>query len=53
MPRLVRLFVSATPDLEAEREVIGQVVVCLPVALGWEIKRTPRRGEPPGRLAAV
>lgn len=54
MSRPLRLFVSATPDLEAEREVIGQVVARLPVTVGWEIKRTPRRGEPlPPALEAV
>ena len=50
----VHLFVSATPDLEREREIIGQVVARLPVSLGWEIARTPRRGEPlPPVLEAV
>ncbi|HEY64794.1 MAG TPA: hypothetical protein G4O02_09510 [Caldilineae bacterium] len=39
------LFVSAGPDLDVEREVIGRVVAALPVQLGWEIKRTP----PPGK----
>ena len=42
----VHLFVSATPDLEPEREIVGQAVAKLPVSIGWEIKRTPRRGEP-------
>jgi len=42
----VYLFVSATPDLEPEREIVGQAVARLPVSIGWEIKRTPRRGEP-------
>lgn len=46
MPGRVHLFVSATPDLEPEREIVGQVVARLPVSIGWEIKRTPRRGEP-------
>lgn len=46
MPSPLRLFVSATPDLEPEREAIGQVVAALPISLGWEIGRTPRRGEP-------
>ncbi len=45
MPRRFRLFVSAGPDLEPEREVIGRVVAQLPVQLGWEIKRTPPPGE--------
>jgi hypothetical protein len=42
----VRLFVSATPDLEPEREIVGRVVARLPVSLGWEIGRSPRRDEP-------
>jgi hypothetical protein len=46
MAERLRLFVSAGPDLEAEREIIGQAVARLPVSLGWTIKRTPKRGEP-------
>ncbi|MFQ6057461.1 MAG: hypothetical protein ACE5MB_01100 [Anaerolineae bacterium] len=42
----LRMFVSAGPDMEAEREVIGQAVAKLPVPIGWVIKRTPHRGEP-------
>lgn len=42
----LRLFVSAGPDMEAEREAIGKALAALPVSLGWVIKRTPRRGEP-------
>lgn len=39
------IFVSVGPDLEAEREVIGQAIASLPISLGWEIKYTPFRGE--------
>jgi hypothetical protein len=46
MAERLRLFVSAGPDLETEREIIGQAVARLPVSLGWTIKRTPRRGQP-------
>ncbi|HID65193.1 MAG TPA: DUF4062 domain-containing protein, partial [Anaerolineae bacterium] len=46
MARRLRLFVSAGPDLEAEREIIGQAVARLPVSLGCSIKRTPKRGDP-------
>jgi hypothetical protein len=46
MAERLRLFVSAGPNLEAEREIIGQAVARLPVSLGWIIKRTPNRGEP-------
>ncbi len=54
MRKRFHLFVSAGPDLEPEREVIGRVVAQLPVQLGWEIKRTPPPGEPrPADLAGV
>jgi len=46
MAERLRLFVSAGPDLDAEREIIGQAVARLPVSLGCSIKRTPRRGAP-------
>ena len=46
MAKRLRLFISAGPDLEAEREIIGQAVARLPVSLGWSIKRTPKRGDP-------
>lgn len=45
MARAIRLFVSSSPDLVAEREALGQIVAGLPVATGWEIKHTPRPGE--------
>ncbi|MCS7221497.1 MAG: hypothetical protein RML36_10815 [Anaerolineae bacterium] len=54
MPERFHLFVSAGPDLELEREVIGRVVAQLPIQLGWEIKRTPPPGEPrPADLTGV
>ena len=40
------MFISAGPDLEAEREIIGQAVARLPVSLGCSIKRTPKHGAP-------
>ena len=43
MSRL-RLFVSAGPDLEADREAVGRVAAQLPVTIGWVIKGTPGRG---------
>jgi hypothetical protein len=46
MANRVRLFVTAAPDLEPEREAIGKAIAQLPVSLGWEIKRTPQPGEP-------
>lgn len=45
MARPIRLFVSSSPELVAEREAIGQAVAALPVSVGWEIKHTPRAGE--------
>jgi hypothetical protein len=42
----LRIFISAGPDLEVEREVIGKAIASLPVSLGWVIKYTPRRDEP-------
>ena len=41
----VRLFISAGPELEPEREAIGRALAEFPINLGWEIKRTPRLGE--------
>ncbi len=43
--RPIRVFVSATPDLEPDREVIGEALARFPVPLAWEIGRTPHRGE--------
>jgi hypothetical protein len=34
-------FVSAGPDLEMEREVVGKAIAGLPVSVGWVIKYTP------------
>jgi len=45
MARPIRLFVSSSPDLAAEREALGQAVAELPVSVGWKIKHTPRAGE--------
>lgn len=44
MPETLRLFVSATNDLENERAVIGRAIAQLPVQIGIEIRRTPARG---------
>lgn len=43
----LRIFVSAGPDLEAEREVVGETIASLPVSAGWVIKYTPSKGEAP------
>jgi hypothetical protein len=44
MAEKLRLFVSATQDLEAERAVIGRAIADLPVKIGVEIRRTPVHG---------
>jgi len=44
MKRPIRLFVSSSPELAAEREALGQVVAEMPIALGWEIMHTPAPG---------
>ena len=40
MSETLRIFVSATRDLEAERAVIGRVLADLPVAIRAEIRRS-------------
>lgn len=45
MARAIRLFVSSSPELEVEREMLGQAVAELPVSQRWEIRHTPRPGE--------
>ena len=48
-----RLYVSISPDLGAEREVIGRAVAGLPVDVGWEVGYTPGPYDPlPDPLAA-
>ncbi len=37
----VRLYVSISPDLGAEREIVGRAVAGLPVDVGWEVAYTP------------
>lgn len=44
MAETLRLFISATKDLETERAVIGRAVAELPVKIGIEIRRTPSTG---------
>ncbi len=41
MAEVLRLFVSATRDLEPQRAVIGRAIAGLPVRVGIEIWRTP------------
>ena len=44
MAEKLRLFVSATSDLESSRAVIGRAIADLPVQIGVEIRRTPIHG---------
>jgi len=44
MAELLRVFVSATNDLETERAIIGRALAHLPVQVGAEIRRTPIEG---------
>ena len=44
MKRPIRLFVSSSPELTIERELLGQVIAEMPIALGWEIMHTPGPG---------
>lgn len=46
MAEVLRLFVSATHDLEAERAAIGRALARLPVQTRIEIRRTPAAGAP-------
>lgn len=40
------LYVSASAEMEAECELLGQLLAGMPRAVKWVIKRTPGRGEP-------
>ena len=46
MAEVLRLFVSATHDLEAERATIGRALARLPVQTRIEIRRTAAAGAP-------
>ena len=45
MARRLRLFISATSDLQDERHAISKALAQFPVPLGWLIKRTPDPGD--------
>jgi len=45
MIKPIRLYVSSSPDLSAEREAIARVVAALPLAIGWQIGHTPLPGQ--------
>ena len=44
MAEKLRIFVSATKDLEQERALVGRLLAELPVQVGAEIRRTPADG---------
>ena len=44
MAEKLRIFVSATQDLDAERAIVGRAVADLPLQIGIEIRRTPAEG---------
>lgn len=46
MAETLRLFVSATQDLENERAVVGRAIARLPIQIGVEIRRTSALGAP-------
>jgi hypothetical protein len=54
VPERLRLYISAGPDLDLEREFIGQAVAGLPISRGWAIHYTPgiqeRRGVDPSPI---
>lgn len=43
-PQTLRIFVSATNDLESERAIVGKALADLPVQVRAEIRRTPASG---------
>jgi len=45
MTRPIHLFVSSSPDLDAERDGVGQVTAALPLTIGWRISHTPTPAE--------
>lgn len=44
MAEKLRIFVSATKDLEQERALVGRILAELPVLVGAEIRRSPAEG---------
>lgn len=46
MPGPVRIAVSSSPDLYAERELVNQVIAELPLTIGWRIEHSPLSGKP-------
>jgi hypothetical protein len=42
----ILLYISAAPDLDREREVLGRSVADVPVTLGWRVVHSPARDDP-------
>ena len=46
MEKELGLYVSASAEMDAECELLGQLLAGMPRMVRWVIKRTPGRGEP-------
>jgi hypothetical protein len=42
----IKVYISASPELESERDLLGRLIAEIPVTLGWRIVQTPTKGEP-------
>lgn len=49
----ILVYISATPDLQQEREIPGRAVTEIPVALGWRVVQSPSGDEPADLNAAA
>lgn len=45
MERELAIYVSASPEMDSECELLGQLLADMPKSIGWVIKRTPGRHE--------
>lgn len=41
----IRLYISASSELDRERDLLGRAVSEIPVPLGWRIHQTPRKND--------
>lgn len=44
----IHLFISSSPELDAEREVASRAIAALPLTIGWRIGHTPLGGQGDG-----
>jgi hypothetical protein len=49
----IQLYISATPELERERDAINRAVTAIPTSLGWVIVQTPYADQPINPQAIV